>query len=132
MLATQRHRPSRNGWTGEITGFINCSHVLFTGLTWAVEVLEDHVGHEAPDVELDVAGLDLGLDDLLGGAEGEHGGLVQLPPLLAALGPHSLGLGDVPGDGLGQAGATLQLKLLTQRQQQVLEKCLKCRGRDKF
>ena len=47
---------------------------------------------------------------------------MELPPLLASLGPHCLGLGDVPGDGLGQAGATLQLKLFTQSQQQVLEK----------
>ena len=100
------------------------------GVDQAVEILEDHVGHEAADVELHVAGLDLGLDDLLGGAEGEHGRLVQLPPLLAPSLPDCLGVIDVSGDGLGQVGATLQLKLLTQRQLKVLGKNQNvCRGR---
>ena len=46
-----------------------------TDLTWAVEVLEDYVGHEAPNVELDIASLDLGLDDLLGNVNSDFSNL---------------------------------------------------------
>ena len=55
--------------------FYLCTHVRQNILTWAVEVLEDHVGHEAPDVKLDVAGLNLGLDDLLGNVNSDFSNL---------------------------------------------------------
>ena len=103
-----------------------------------VQVSQHNLAHEAGEVELDETFLDPGLYDLLGTAQRQHRGLVNLPPLLLALLPRNCCLTHVSlnrlhedssttrrsrkraEDDLRQSSTRLLLELLTERHQQVL------------
>ena len=70
-----------HGWLLEMGGELRPNPEAATKkerVSWAVQVGQHHVAHEAAKVELDQAFLDLGFYRLLGTSKGKHGCFVHL------------------------------------------------------